>query len=62
MITCCPFNLNGGGGDGHWMQVLLPSFVILDLRFFGGGERACGVDERASGVFCFVGKQTKSKD
>ena len=43
-------NLNGGGGDGHWMEVLSRSAVILDLRFFGGGERACGVDERASGV------------
>ena len=43
-------NLNGGGGDGHWMEVLSRSAVTLDLRFFRGGERACGVDERASGV------------
>ena len=56
-------NLNGGGGDGHWMEVLSRSFVILDLRFFGGGERACGVDERASGVGgAFGKKQTKPKD
>ena len=48
--TCCPLNLNGGGGDGHWMEVLSRSSVIIDLRFFGGGELACGVDERASGV------------
>jgi hypothetical protein len=33
------------------MEVLSRSSVTLDLRFFGGGERACGVDERrASGV------------
>jgi hypothetical protein len=32
------------------MEVHSRSFVIHDLRFFGGGERACGVDERASGV------------
>jgi len=32
------------------MEVLSWSFVILDLRFFGGGELAWGVDERASGV------------
>ena len=43
-------NLNGGGGDGHWMEVLSRSVVILDLRFFGGGELAWGVDERASVV------------
>jgi hypothetical protein len=32
------------------MEVLSITIVILDLRFFGGGELACGVDERASGV------------
>ena len=45
------------------MEVLSRSFVIHDLRFFGRGERACGVDERASGVGgAFGKKQTKPKD